>query len=307
MIILQGACLLSLGILLFFVGLALRVMAPDPLRLMLQQYGARPHTIEEIDLSRPFSQRALLPILRGLARGLNRLTPQHNLEVMSHRLDVAGNPYGWSVMDFLGVRVLSALIFSVISLLVASVGRANPVLILLFIVAATLLGFYMPLVWLNLKARNRQNQIQKDLPDALDLLTISVEAGLGLDSAIQKVTQKWDNELSRAFARVLTEVRVGKLRREALRDMADRMDVPDVTNFIAAIIQAEQFGVSITNVMRIQSEQMRIKRRQRAQEKAQQAPIKMLVPLAFLIFPSMFIVLLGPAVLRLLNRGLLPQ
>jgi tight adherence protein C len=304
---LPTVCLLSFGILFVFVGLALRVMAPDPVGVMLQQYGARPRSLEEIDLSRPFSQRVFIPILRGIARGLNRLTPQRNLEVMRHRLDVAGNPNDWTVVDFLGVRGLSALVFLGISVFIASFSHGNPVFILLLVCSFTLLGFYMPLVWLNLKARARQTEIQKALPDALDLLTISVEAGLGLDASIQKVTYKWDNELSRGFARVLTEVRVGKLRRDALRDMADRMDVPDVTNFVAAVIQAEQLGVSITNVMRIQSEQMRIKRRQRAQEKAQQAPIKMLIPLAFLIFPSMFIVLLGPAVLRLITRGLLPK
>jgi tight adherence protein C len=304
---LPTVCLLSFGILFVFVGLALRVMSPDPVGVMLQQYGARPRSLEEIDLSRPFSQRVFIPILRGIARGLNRLTPQSNLEVMRHRLDVAGNPNDWTVVDFLGVRGLSALVFLGISVFIVSFSHGNPVFILLLVCSFTLLGFYVPLVWLNLKARARQTEIQKALPDALDLLTISVEAGLGLDASIQKVTYKWDNELSRGFARVLTEVRVGKLRRDALRDMADRMDVPDVTNFVAAIIQAEQLGVSITNVMRIQSEQMRIKRRQRAQEKAQQAPIKMLIPLAFLIFPSMFIVLLGPAVLRLINRGLLPK
>jgi tight adherence protein C len=302
-----GGCLLMVGILLFFVGLALRVMAPDPMRQMLQQYGARPRSMEEIELSRPFSERVITPVLRGIARGLSRLTPQRNLESLHHQLEVAGSPNNWTVVDFLGVRGLSAIIGAGAAIFLASFSRANPLLIAILVAAAGLLGFYVPLLWLGLRARSRQTEIQNALPDALDLLTISVEAGLGLDSAFQRVTQKWDNELSRGFARVLTEIRVGKLRREALHDMAERMDVQDVSNFAAAVIQAEQLGVSITNVLRIQSQQMRIKRRQRAQEKAQQAPIKMLIPLTFLIFPSMFIVLLGPAVLRLLNGGILPQ
>jgi tight adherence protein C len=137
------------------------------------------------------------------------------------------------------------------------------------------------------------------------LLTISVEAGLGFDAAMQKVAEKWDNELSLAFNRVLQEIQVGKVRREALRAAAERMDVPDVTSFVAAIIQADQLGVSIATVLRIQSEQMRIRRRQRAEEKAHQAPIKMLFPMAFLIFPALFIVLLGPAVLVVMSSGVL--
>lgn len=305
--IFPAACLLSTGILLLFVGMAFRIMAPDPMKQMLQDFGARPRSMEEIELSRPFSERVITPVLRAIAGALSRLTPQRNIESLQHRLAVAGSPNNWTALDFLGVRGLTAVIGTLIALLLVSSARAAPFFGLLLVVASGMLGFYLPLVWLNLRARNRQNEIQKALPDALDLLTISVEAGLGLDSAIQRVTQKWDNELSRGFARVLSEVRIGKLRREALHDMADRMDVQDVSNFVAAVIQAEQLGVSITKVLRIQSEQMRIKRRQRAQEKAQQAPIKMLVPLAFLIFPSMFIVLLGPALLRLLFRGILPQ
>jgi len=146
--------------------------------------------------------------------------------------------------------------------------------------------------------------MERALPDALDLLTISVEAGLGFDAAMAKVAEKSDNELSRAFARVNAEVRLGKLRRDALRDMAQRAGVQDISNFIAAVIQADQLGVSLSKVLRVQSEQMRVRRRQRAEELANQAPIKMLFPLVFLIFPSIFIVLLGPAVIQIQKSGL---
>ena len=149
-----------------------------------------------------------------------------------------------------------------------------------------------------------KDEIVKTLPDALDLLTISVEAGLPFDGAMQRVAEKWDNELSKGFQRMLTEMRVGKSRRDALRDMSDRMDVPDVTSFVAALVQADTLGISIAKVLRIQSEQMRIKRRQRAEEKAQQAPIKMLIPMTFLIFPTILIVILGPAVLVLKNSAI---
>jgi tight adherence protein C len=149
----------------------------------------------------------------------------------------------------------------------------------------------------------RQGGIVKALPDCLDLLTICVEAGLGFDAAMGKVYDKWDNDLSVAFGRVLQEIQLGKIRRDALRDMAKRMDVPDVTSFTAAIIQADQLGVSISKILRIQSDQMRVKRRQRAQEKAHQAPVKMLIPMVFLIFPSIWIVLLGPSIIILMHTS----
>ena len=137
----------------------------------------------------------------------------------------------------------------------------------------------------------------------MDLLTICVEAGLGFDAAMAKVAEKWDNEISKAFARAVQEMQLGKLRRNAMRNMAYSLDVPDLTSFVAAIIQADQLGVSIAKVMRIQSEQMRMKRRQRAEEKARQAPVKIMIPLVFFIFPTILIVLLGPAVLQVKNSG----
>jgi tight adherence protein C len=163
------------------------------------------------------------------------------------------------------------------------------------------LGFFMPILWLRSKIRKRQDDIVKSLPDALDLLTITVEAGMGFDQAIQKVAEKWDNQLSKGFSKVSQEMRLGILRRNALKNMEASMGVPDVTTFVAAIIQAEQLGVSIAKILRIQSEQMRIKRRQRAEAIAQKAPIKMLFPMVFLIFPALFIILLGPAVLIILE------
>jgi tight adherence protein C len=157
------------------------------------------------------------------------------------------------------------------------------------------------------KIRKRKKEIIKSLPDAMDLLTIAVEAGMGFDGAMQKVAEKWNNELSRGFSKVVQEMRLGVIRREALRNMSNNMDVPDVTSFVAAIIQADQLGVSIAKILRVQSEQMRIKRRQRAEEQANKAPIKMLFPMVFLIFPALFVVLLGPAVIILMETFWLSQ
>jgi tight adherence protein C len=156
---------------------------------------------------------------------------------------------------------------------------------------------------LSSRITRRQKEIRKAMPDALDLLTICVEAGLGFDAAMQKVFEKWDNELARAFGRVIREIQLGKLRREALRDMATRLGVEEMTSFVAAVIQSEQLGVSMAHVLRIQSDQMRVRRRQMAEEEAHKAPIKMLLPMALLIFPSICIVLMTPAVVMLLRSG----
>ncbi len=293
---------MGLAILLIFIGFSL---APQPsaVQARLQTYGARPRSLAEIELSQPFAERIVLPLIRGISGFLSRFAPQRNVAELKHKLNLAGNPNNWTAADFLGVRGLAALLTLALIAAPMMLGRSPAPNIILFGVIAAVLGFYLPLFWLNFKISGRQKLIQKALPDALDLLTVSVEAGLGFDAAIVKVVEKSDTELSRELARVIQEIRLGKVRREALREMADRISVPDVTNFIAAVIQADQLGVSLSKVLRIQSEQMRVKRRQRAEEQAAQAPVKMMFPLVFLIFPSILIVLLGPAVLIFTGQG----
>jgi tight adherence protein C len=172
---------------------------------------------------------------------------------------------------------------------------------LLYTLGAAVLGWYLPWMMLRSMVDRRKDAIIKKLPDALDLMTICVDAGLTFNAAMQKVDEKWDDPLANEFGRVIHEMQLGKSRRQSLRDMSDRMDVPDVTSFIAAVLQADQLGVGIGKILRIQSEQMRVRRRQRAEEKAQQAPVKMLFPMVFLIFPSIFVVLLGPAGFQMLR------
>jgi len=299
---LVAAFMIFISILFIFIGLAAPRPA-DQVQERLTEYAGRPITLEEIELSQPFSERVIKPLIRASAQFVTRFTPQRTIEATRHKLELAGRPFGWGPAEFLGLRGLSAVISAVIPLLLMSVAGTPMRNRLLFAVLLGALGFYLPILWLGRRIRSRQSEVVKALPDVLDLLTICVEAGLGFDAAMSKVSEKWDNELSRAFGRVLAEIRVGKLRREALRDMADRIDVPDVTSFVAAVIQADVLGVSLAKVMRIQSEQMRIKRRQRAEEQAQKAPIKMLIPLTFLVFPAILIVLLGPAFLVLKNSG----
>jgi tight adherence protein C len=294
----------ALALVLVVVG----VGAPNPqetLQQRLAEYGARetPVSLEEIELSLPFSQRVIVPLLNSMAQFVARFTPQRSLESARHNLELAGNPYNLTASQFWAARAVVAVLLGFLIGLVMVVTKAEWSRLVLFPLLAAALGFFLPVIWLSSQISRRKNSIIKSLPDALDLLTVCVEAGLGFDGAMQKVTEKWKDDLSLAFARVLQEIRLGKSRREALRDMSDRMEVTDVTSFVAAIIQADQLGVSIAKVLRIQSDQMRVRRRQRAEEKAHQAPVKMLFPMVFLIFPSIYVILLGPAVLMILGGG----
>ncbi len=288
---------------LVLVRFGLRAPADSgDVQLRLEEFAGRttPLTLEEIELSQPFSQRVIRPMLVTLANGFSKLSPSKSKEAMELRLELAGRPNNWGTAEFFGLRVFVALILGALVFLVALLSLGFLIAIGAALVAV-LLGFFLPLYWLTVKSRQRQGEIIKSLPDALDLLTITVEAGLGFDGAIQKVGEKWDNELSKGFNKVVQEMRLGIPRREALRNMDTTMGVPDVTTFVAAIIQAETLGVSIAKILRIQSEQMRVKRRQRAEEMANKAPIKMLFPMVFLIFPSLFIILLGPAALMIME------
>jgi tight adherence protein C len=275
------------------------------LQVRLEEYAGRsavPLTLEEIELSQPFSQRVVRPMLIKLAQAFSRLSPSKTKADMELKLDLAGRPNNWGSAEFFGVRIAAAIILGVLIFLIIMMTQGFTTAIFASLVAAAL-GFFLPLLWLRSKTRKRQDGIIKGLPDALDLLTITVEAGMGFDGALQKVAQKWDNDLAKGFSKVVQEMRLGIPRREALRNMDKTMGVPDVTTFVAAIIQAETLGVSIAKILRIQSEQMRTKRRQRAEEKANKAPIKMLFPMVFLIFPALFIILLGPAALIIMETN----
>lgn len=289
-------------VVLFVIGLLSR-KPEDALQARLAEYSMRevPATLEEIELSQPFRERVLAPLVGRAASFMARLTPANSLAATQHKLDLAGNPNNWTPAEFFGIRAIATVVLGALIFLLLTITNAELPARLGMTAIFAVLGFLLPGLWLGGKIRSRKTNVIKALPDALDLLTICVEAGLGFDQAMQKVAEKWDNELSRTFARVLHEIRLGRARREALRDAAQRLDVSDMTSFVAAVIQSEQLGVSIAKVLRIQSDQMRIRRRQRAEEKAHQAPVKMLFPMVFLIFPSIWIVLLGPAILQVLG------
>lgn len=262
----------------------------------LVQFGQRIPTLEELELRQPFSVRVLQPSLRRLTLKLSRFAPKQNTERLRQMLMEAGSPAGLGPREFMGIRVLlggglAATIFTLFML-----SGADLLWLVLLPMILGILGYLLPSFWLGSKIKSRKTEITRALPDAIDLLTISVEAGLGFDPALLRVVEKWDNALTREFGRMLSEIRMGAARREALRDMANRVNVDDLNVFISAVIQADQLGVSISQVLRVQSRQMRMRRRQRAEEKAHKAPVKMIFPMVFLIFPALYIVLLGPAV-----------
>jgi len=289
--------------------LLLRRAEEDPLSMRIDEYAAREEavTIEDIELSLPVTDRIIVPILRRLGDIVTRFTPQSMLENTSHRLELAGSPGNISAAEFWVVRGFTTIGLGVIFYFFLGNFNQGAGQRVLFSVIVAGLGFYLPSLYLSSAISRRQDAIIKKFPDALDLMSICVDAGLPFDGAMARVHEKWDDPLAEEFGRVIYEVQLGKSRRQAMRDMANRMEVNDVSSFVAAILQAEHLGVSIGKVLRIQSEQMRLRRRQRAEEKAHQAPVKMLFPLVFLIFPSMFIVLLGPAAFQVLRNEALRQ
>ncbi len=259
--------------------------------------------LEKLEMSQPFQERVIYPIARKLGDFATHFTPQNVLNSISRRLELAGNPANLDPAVFFILQFVGLFLGGGIIVLVFTLGTAQWPMgrIVLLTIVFGVLGFYFPQLWIGGKISRRQKSVRKSMPDALDLLCICVEAGLGFDAAMNKVSEKWDNELSLAFARVLKEIQLGKLRREALRDMADRIGLNELTSFVAAVIQSEQLGVSMSKVLRIQSDQMRVRRRQLAEEEAHKAPLKMLLPMGLLIFPALIIVLLTPAALKLFH------
>ena len=296
------AAVAAVAVLLIAVGLA-GSRQEDPLKARLNQLGQMTaKDLQELELQQPFFDRTIKPLAARLSGTVGRITSSSFSERTEKRLAMAGNPGEMKVGDWLGIKAIGAGIgFGVLFIVLGVLGGQIIQGLLLGLVGAGI-GYIGPEFWLGRRVRARQKGILMGIPDALDLLTISVRAGLGFDAALGKVVEKLKGPLVDEFRRALAEVRVGKARREALRDIVPRTEVQPLTNFISAIIQAEQLGVSISKVLQVQSEQLRIERRQRADEQAAQAPIKMLFPLVGCIFPSLFVVILGPALILIMQN-----
>jgi len=267
----------------------------------LAHFAERPVRLVDEEMSKSFVQRVGKPLLLRISRRMAGLAPKKATERTAAKLSEAGNPSGLGYLEFMGLRVVLAIGLSAGSLFLFTIGGNLSLTTLLVVLVTVVLGYLLPSIWLGRKIKQRKKEIVLSLPDAIDLLTISVESGLGFDQAMMRVAEKWDNALTREFARVLSEMRIGKQRREAMREMASRVNVEDLRTFIGGVVQADQLGVPISQVLRVQSEAMRVKRRQRAEEMAHKAPIKMLFPMVFLIFPALYVVILGPALPRILE------
>ncbi len=296
-----------LGGIVIFVALGLLAVGitrrnrSDPLAERLAEYGGMEEiaeNLEDIEMSVPFSQRVIMPMMERIARITTSFTPQEALSKAEHMLILAGSPKGLTPAIIWSMRFGAAVVMAIVALLLFA-STSSPTETFLYAGIGAVIGFFLPQLWLRSKVNKRQTEIIKTLPDALDLMSICVEAGLGFDQSMVQVADKWaENELAKGFKRVIREIQLGTSRKEALRNMAENMEVPDVTSFTGAIIQADQLGVSISKVLTVQAEQMRVKRRQRAQEKAQKAPVKMMIPMVLLIFPTLWLVLLGPAAIQ---------
>jgi tight adherence protein C len=296
------ALIAGLAIFVVIVGLFSRPAA-DPVQARLTSFTAgSTQTLEQLELERPFFDRTLRPAAGRFAGVAQRINSPARVSRTEQRLALAGYPGGMRTIDFLGLKVMFSVGAAIAAFVLIGIVGGNLAFGFIFAIVLALIAYVGTEFWLSSHAKGRQKKILRALPDTLDLLTISVRAGLGFEGALAKVVEKVPGPLSEEFGRALAEIRIGRPRRDALRDIVDRTDVGPLATFIGAIIQAEQLGVPIAKVLQIQSEQLRIERRQRAEEMAARAPIKMLFPLVGCIFPSMFIVILGPAIILIIQN-----
>jgi tight adherence protein C len=253
------------------------------------------------DYDESFADRVMAPLQGKALLVARRLSGSDAPERIRKRLDVAGNPVGWTVERVQAGKVIGAITMFLVSIaLTAVVGSHFPVRGVI-IILATLIGWFGPNLYLYQRVYERSLLMGRALPDAIDLMTISVESGLAFDAAIQQVARNTKGPLADEFSRVLREMQIGQGRAQALRGLSERTEVDDVRSFVTAMVQADSFGIPIANVLRVQSSEMRVKRRQRAEEKAQKVPVKMTVPLIFCILPCLFIAVMGPAVIHIMD------
>lgn len=292
MLALGLAILVFLAVVLVAMGVAGRTGRPLEARIRTLATAARSEDIP--DLERPFVERAVWPILDGLSERVMSLLPAALLARLRHQLTLAGSSL--SVAGFILIWIASAAAFpGAFLVLMLAAGASSGALYFLGFLTFLTLGIYVPYFWLARRVGRRQREILRDLPNALDLITTCVEAGLGLDAAFGKVTEKMKGPLSDELANALGQIAMGRARRDALRDVGVRTGVPEVVTFVNAVVHAEQTGASIGQLLRVQAEQARVHRRQRIEAHAQRMPIWMTFPLVLFLLPSLFIVILGPA------------
>jgi tight adherence protein C len=297
-----GPFLTAIGLL--FVILSLRWLSTDELSRRLQEFVKEPLkgpaawetalSVRRRELSGSFAKRILLPGFKTLGRILGRLTPASTLQTLGQQLTIAGNPLGLGAREFYGLRLAFLLLGFWLTFMILRPGLTTQRL-MLSLLALYVCG-YFPKMWLRGRVRARQNKVRKGLPDALDMLSVCAEAGLGFDQSMQRVSEYWKTPVGLEFGRVIREMEMGLSRQEALRNLANRLDITELSSFVAVIIQSDQLGMSIADTLQAQAKQMREERRFRAQEQARKVPMKMLFPMMLLILPAMFAIVLGPTI-----------
>ncbi|MGH3471728.1 MAG: type II secretion system F family protein [Nocardioidaceae bacterium] len=296
-----GGIFLSIGLALTVIGVATaEKRAVGRSLAALEAITAAPKEMQD-ELERPFSERVIEPLVERFAKFGRRFSPSDNAERIQHRLDVAGNPVGWSVDRVLGLKMIGFIVMLAISLGLTMLVGLSLFTTLVVCVGLSMAGYMAPNYYIYQKGYDRSEKMQRELPDALDLLTISVEAGLAFDSALSRVAKSTEGPLAQEFARVLQEMNIGMGRTEAMKALGERTQIPELRAFVTAMVQADAFGIPIGQVLRVQSVEMRTKRRQRAEEKAQKVPVKILFPLIFFILPTLFLVVMGPGVITMIQ------
>lgn len=254
------------------------------------------------ELEPPFVERVLKPAWARLVAVGHRLSGRNASVNLRHKLDRAGNPPGWDVDRILAHKVLGAVTGAVIGMAVGALLGISVVVSIVVCAVLVVAGYGLPDIVLSSKGQQRETAIRRALPDAIDLLTISVEAGLGFDAALDRVARNTEGPIGEEFTRVLQEMQIGMGRTAAMRALAERTTLQDLRGFVSSMVQADAFGIPVGQVLRVQSREMRTKRRQRAEETAQKVPVKILFPLVFCILPTLFIAVLGPAAITIMEN-----
>jgi len=267
---------------------------------VMEAFSAAPEAMKK-ELDPSFNDRVLTPVLSRFVGLGRRLTPNDYAERIQSKLDVAGNPPGMTVDRIVSLKVVGIGVGVGVGVLLAVLLDWSAVRWILAAAGGGVLGYYAPNLYLYQKGHDRTEKMQRALPDALDLLSISVEAGLGFDAALSQVARNTEGPLAQELARVLQEMQIGLGRSAALRALGERSTLPDLRSFTSAMVQADSFGIPVGQVLRVQSAEIRLKRRQRAEEQAQKVPVKIMIPLVLFILPCLFIAVIGPAIIRMMS------
>jgi tight adherence protein C len=304
------AVILALGLSAIFLAIAVALATIGAITTERQQVGRSLAAVQALhaapaamhrELNKPFAERVLVPALARLTLIGRRFTLGDQVSRIRYRLELAGNPPLWDVDRIIAFKMLGLMIGFVLGLAIPLLLGWGPLTVIGLLVGASVLGYLTPNLVLYQAGYNRREQMRRELPDALDLLTISVEAGLAFDAALSHVARNTTGPLAEEFFRVLQEMQIGLGRSDAMRALTERTDLPELRGFVTSMVQADTFGIPIANVLRVQSKEMRVKRSQRAEELAQKVPVKILFPLIFCILPALFVVILGPAAIRIID------